>query len=106
MVRFMYTRPEDIRRLRNQKRRASRARNFPTNTCPASRHLHMIADALSKGQPYPMIDEEPQRIAENILVVLEALWKLRTETGWPTEKHKREFERGMARLAAARKDRP
>lgn len=66
------------RRLANLRRRVSRARNFPTNTCPASRHLHMMAEFLAKGQPYPMLTEEPEHCAETMLSVLESLWKART----------------------------
>jgi hypothetical protein len=66
------------RRLRNLRRRVQRARNFP-NTCPASRHLHLMAERLAKGQRYPMFHEEPQHCAETMLSVLESLWKLRNK---------------------------
>lgn len=72
------------RRLINQRRRVQRARRFPQNTCPASRHLHIMADALATGQIYPMFQEDPEHCAETMLSVLESLWKLRTQTGWPT----------------------
>jgi len=65
-------------RFANVKRRVGRARNFPVNTCPASRHLHMIALALASGQPYPMLTEDPQYCAGTMLSVLESLWKART----------------------------
>lgn len=61
------------------KRRASRAKRFPDNTCPASRHLHLIAQRLAAGKPYPMLTEEPQHCAETMLAVLAALWSARTE---------------------------
>ena len=64
--------------LSNLKRRVTRARNFPTNTCPASRHLHMMALQLAKGKPYYMISEEPQYCAASMFAVLESLWKART----------------------------
>ena len=38
----------------NLRRRVNRARNFPTNTCPASRHLHLMAEAIAAGREYPM----------------------------------------------------
>lgn len=41
--------PDDKARLKNLRRRANRARNFPENTCSASRHLHMIAEVLATG---------------------------------------------------------
>ena len=65
-------------RLRNIRRRVIRARNFPVNTCPASRHLHTIADALASGKPYPMLTEEPEHCAETMYAVLESLWKMRS----------------------------
>lgn len=68
--------PQSIATL---KRRATRAKRFPTNTCPASRHLHLIAQRLAAGKPYPMLAEEPQHCAETMLAVLEALWSARTE---------------------------
>jgi hypothetical protein len=77
----LYDCERDIRRLRNLLRRVSRARDFPTNTCSASRHLHMIATRLAQGKPYPMLEEEPQHCAETMLAVLESLWKLRTKYG-------------------------
>lgn len=71
------------KRLRAQRRRTDKARQFPANTCPASRHLHLIADALAKGQPYPMLAEEPQHCALTMLSVLESLWTARTQiAGW------------------------
>jgi hypothetical protein len=72
----------DVKRLANLKRRVERARKYPINTCPFSRHLHMMADYLSRGQPYPMLQEEPQHCAETMLFVLESLWKLRTKSNW------------------------
>ena len=65
--------------LANLKRRVAHARRFPTNTCAASRHLHMMALQLAKGQPYLMLSEEPQYCAATMLSVLESLWKARTE---------------------------
>jgi len=64
--------------LRKLRRRVDRARNFPTNTCPASRHLHMMAEGLIRGG-YPMLQEEPEHCAISILSTLEALWKARTK---------------------------
>lgn len=64
--------------LENVRRRALRASNFPRNTCPASRHLRMMAEALAAGRKYHMFDEEPEHCAETIYSVLESLWKLRT----------------------------
>lgn len=65
--------------LRNLRRRVNRTRHCPDNTCPASRHLHVMADVLAAGKPYPMFDEEPEHCAATMLAVLESLWKLRTQ---------------------------
>lgn len=65
-------------RLPNIRRRVNRARRFPNNTCPASRHLHMIADAIASGRPYPMLQEDPEHCALTMYAVLESLWKCRT----------------------------
>lgn len=64
--------------LRALSRRACHARRFPDNTCPASRHLHLIADALARKQRYPSLIEDPQWIAETMLSVLASLWEART----------------------------
>ena len=74
---------KDLKRLVNAQRRVNRARQFMANTCPASRHLHRMANALASGEPYRMFEEEPEHCAETMLSVLESLWKLRTKTGWP-----------------------
>lgn len=83
-------------KLSNLRRRVNRARKFMKNTCPASRHLHMIAEALATGKPYMMLREEPEHCASTMLSVLESLWTLRTETGWPTEKHRKRWEKQIA----------
>ena len=68
--------------LRELAKRVERARQFPENTCPASRHLHMIADHLARGEAYAMLSEEPQHCAATMLAVLASLWELRTKSGW------------------------
>lgn len=65
-------------KLPNLRRRVNRARHFPDNTCPASRHLHLIAENLAAGKACPMLQEEPEHCAGTMLAVLEALWKART----------------------------
>jgi len=72
------------------------------NTCPASRHLHMMAEALASGRKYHMLNEEPQHCAETMLSVLHSLWTLRTETGWPSKKTKRRWDRASEALAKRR----
>ena len=65
--------------LKNLRRRVDRAREFPGNTCPASRHLYMIAEAFATNRPFPMLTDDPKYCAESMLSVLESLWKARTE---------------------------
>ena len=65
--------------LKALRRRVSRARNFPVNTCPASRHVHIMADCLTRKGGYPMLTEEPEHCAGSLYAVLEALFKARTE---------------------------
>ena len=65
--------------LADLKRRAARAKRFPTNTCPASRHLHLMAQRLAAGKPYPMLADEPKHCAETMLAVLTSLWEARTK---------------------------
>jgi len=66
-------------RIVNLRRRVNRARRFPINTCPASRHVHIMAEALLRYGRYPMATEEPEHVAGSLLSVLESLWKARTE---------------------------
>lgn len=79
--------------LRNTRRRVNRARNFPANTCAASRHLHLMACQLAAGKPYPMLQEEPAHCAMTMLAVLESLWKARTEVA-RLKRHNAEFSGG------------
>ena len=55
------------------------ARDFPVNTCPASRHAQMIAEALIEGRPYPMLTEEPEHCGESIAAVVTALYEARSK---------------------------
>lgn len=48
-------------------------------TCPSSRHLMMMADALATKRKYHMLEEEPEHCAGSIYSVLESLWKARAE---------------------------
>lgn len=58
-------------------RRMRRARRFPDNTCPASRHVQIIAEKLAGGGPYPMIAEEPEHVAGSIASVVADLYAAR-----------------------------
>lgn len=87
-------------KIGNLRRRVARAERFPHNTCPASRHLRMIADELRRGD-CPQLREDPEHCAATMLSVLESLWKLRTKTkkpnvarfslGWPGRTHDKAF---------------
>lgn len=70
-------------KLANVRRRAERAssaeRIEEVVTCPASRHLMLMADALAAKRGYFMFDEDPQHCACAIYSVLESLWKARAE---------------------------
>lgn len=57
---------------------AELARDFPKNTCPASRHMQMMADALAGEGRYPMIEEDPEHVAASIYATIAELWKART----------------------------
>ncbi len=70
-------------KLANVRRRAERAMGWRSLesivTCPASRHVMMMADALASKRKYHMFDEEPEHCAGSIYSVLESLWKARAE---------------------------
>ena len=65
--------------LKNLKRRVNKARQFPHNTCPASRHVQMMADGLSSKHGYPMLQEEPDHCAGSLYATVAALYEARTE---------------------------
>lgn len=65
--------------LRDMARRLRKARNFPANTCGASRHAQMIGEALVSGRPYPMLTEEARHCGMSILATVAALYEARTE---------------------------
>jgi hypothetical protein len=56
-----------------------KSRNFPTNTCPYSRHAQMIGENLVRGKPYPMLQEEPEHCGGSILATVLALYEARTD---------------------------
>jgi hypothetical protein len=64
-------------RIENLRRRVGRARRFPDNTCPASRHLQLIAESLLQGRSIE--PAEAEHAAQSMLSVLESLWKARTK---------------------------
>ncbi len=58
-------------------KRMNAARNFPDGTCPASRHVALMAEALAKKGAYPMLEEDPRHCAESMAATVESLWKAR-----------------------------
>lgn len=66
---------ETLKRIRE---RADEARDFPTNTCGASRHAEMIADALIDGEPH-FVTDDAKHCGESILLTVTALWGARTQ---------------------------
>jgi hypothetical protein len=70
---------EAIAIMRKEPEQISDARNFPHNTCPASRHAEIIGKALVNGKPYPMLTEEPEHCGESILSVVQSLYAARTK---------------------------
>ena len=55
------------------------ARNFPDGTCPASRHVAMMAETLAKGKHYAMLTDEPEHCALSLASTVTSLWLLRAE---------------------------
>lgn len=63
---------------RNALRRMNRRRDFPENTCPASRHAAMMAEALIREGAYPMIESEPAHVGGSIAATVSSLWEARS----------------------------
>jgi hypothetical protein len=83
---------ERIASLRRRVRKARAGTPEHCVTCPASRHLHIMADSLMKkhrkGLRYPMLEEEPEHCAESIYAVLTCLWEARRYLRWDTRKQR------------------
>lgn len=60
-------------------KRMNDARDFPANTCGASRHAAMIAEALCKQEGYPMLAEEPEHCGGSIAATVAMLWECRVK---------------------------
>jgi hypothetical protein len=54
------------------------SRNFPENTCPASRHVQMMAESLAETGNYPMLQEDPKHCAGSIASVVSSLYAARS----------------------------
>ena len=53
-------------------------RDFPNNTCPASRHVQMIAEGLYTTGAYPLLQDDPQHCASSIASVVSGLYQARS----------------------------
>lgn len=69
----------------NDVNRMQTNRDFGVNTCPASRHTQMIAEALLQAQDgsklselYPMLEEDPGHCAASIASVVNSLYQARS----------------------------
>jgi hypothetical protein len=65
------------------------ARNFPVGTCPASRHVAVMAETLAKGKTYYMLTQEPDHCAESMATIVGALWECRAERNALAEENER-----------------
>lgn len=54
------------------------ARDFPDNTCPASRHVQMIAEALAARGDYPLLRDDPDHCAGSLASVVASLYAARS----------------------------
>lgn len=62
---------------RNLIRRVNRARNFPINTCSASRALVIWAESILHAGNFGPLEGDAEHVATCMLEVVESLWKLR-----------------------------
>jgi hypothetical protein len=58
--------------------RADKLRDFPNNTCPASRHTQMIGESLVRKKPFAMLTEEPDHCGGSILSTVASLYEARS----------------------------
>lgn len=59
--------------------RIGKARRFPDNTCPASRHVELMARGLLRKQGYPMLQDDPEHCASSMLAAVANLYDARAE---------------------------
>jgi hypothetical protein len=62
----------------NELERMNQSRQFPHNTCPASRHVQIMAEALAKAEKYSMLDDDPEHCATSLANVVSSLYQTRT----------------------------
>lgn len=59
--------------------RMDAARIGPHITCPVSRHAAMMAEAMMRGEPYVMMDEDRAHCGASIGDTVASLWEARAE---------------------------
>jgi hypothetical protein len=59
--------------------RVWKARNFPTNTCAASRITEELGFSLVEYLPFPLLYEEPKEVGTCLLSTAASLYEARTE---------------------------
>ena len=57
--------------------RVEKARNFPHNTTPASRHVAMIGQHLFEDGKSFSLDDDPQHCGESMLLTVADLWEMK-----------------------------
>lgn len=67
--------PKNLLRKANTVRRTSKA----VVTCPASRHVQLMADGLMRSKGYPMLAYEPEHCASSMLATVVNLYEARVE---------------------------
>lgn len=66
-------------RLSKLRRWVNAKRNFPQNTCPASRHVQLMAESLARFGKYDMLQEEPAHCAESMFATVGSLYGERSK---------------------------
>jgi hypothetical protein len=71
MVKKAYSLEEEIKQMVS-------SRDFPKNTCPASRHVQIMAEELATIGKYPMLEEDPGHCAGSLATVVSSLYQARS----------------------------
>jgi hypothetical protein len=69
--------PKNLMRKAKKVRRTSKA----VVTCPASRHVQLMAEGLMRSKGYPMLADEPEHCASSMLATVVNLYEARVEIG-------------------------
>lgn len=64
--------------IKKEIQRMDSNRDFPNNTCPASRHVQLIAEQLYSIGSYPLLQDDPQHCAGSIASVVSSLYQTRS----------------------------